>query len=79
MLVEKSLILILITGMIAFHFACRRGCKNLVKMMMKNTSLYKIDLVAKDMSGKTGFWWAKVCHHDKVVNFIKGTMPKIAF
>ena len=66
-------------GWTIFHFSCMYGAKNVVKLLMKYSDSYNIDLTAKDWSGLTGFQQAKQDKEYDVVRIIKRTMPQIAF
>ena len=47
-------------GRTAFHWACNLGCKGIVEMMIDNAESFKLDLMAIDNDGKTGFQLASV-------------------
>ena len=42
----------------AFHYACCHGQPEIVELLMKKSSEFKIDLNNKDNWGRTGFHWA---------------------
>ena len=66
-------------GWTAFHLACLYGRTKIVDMMMDNSELFKLDLVAKDNTGQTGYMLAKHVRKRYVVNLINRKMPSIAF
>ena len=47
-------------------------------MMMKNADFFKIDLIVRDDSGRTGFQLATLNKRNHVIELIKRKMPSIA-
>ena len=55
------------------------GKVEIVELMIDNAEVLKIDLIARDDFGRTGFQWAKERRHADVVNLINRKMPNIDF
>ena len=65
-------------GWTAFNLACRDGRIRIVDMMINNSESLNLDLVARDIIGRTGFQWALEMGFTDVVNLIRSKMPRIA-
>ena len=70
-------------GITAFHFACSRGWKIIVEMIIDNTESFKADLTKKDSLVRTGLQHIRIGQiiHGKnyVAKIIKERMPNIAY
>ena len=66
-------------GMTGFILACYWGRKYIVEMLIENSHYFKIDLTAKDNSGCSGYFWAKLKRKEDVIDIIERKMPTIAY
>ena len=63
----------------AFHFACNYGKANIVEMMVENAKFCKLDLTARENTGRTGYQLAKENGKTDVVNLIEEKLLSITF
>ena len=57
-------------GFTGFHLACSHGRKQLVEIMVRNSSRLKIDLDAKTYDDSTGFMLACMKNHPEVIEIL---------